>query len=431
MPKPWEMDWSKAPTEPKPASENKPPWEQDWGGVAPKEEKYNNAESATQGFGNGLMLGYAPHAQAAVATGIDKGLIDGKSLLSALAGPGALATELGRKYFSGELNEDPRSYKDAYLQNRDQMIKRQDEMKKEDPISFGGGQVAGAVTGAVIPGAMLGKAAQGAQALSLGQRMLQGTKAGMAYGALANPGDTEGEMGGLQLGDRAKNSATGAAVGAALPVAMAAGKGALDTIGKGAKAVRDLSAYGSLGPKIPEAIKDIMSGRAQKMGDAMMSEGVVGLGSSRKAIADNLANVKPLPKDYFFSVRGGKTPTEMREASELLTAAKDIASKSSGSKSPVGLFDLAALASMGPKGLLLSGGKRLAQDRGASVLAHAGQGAMNAANKASGWGRTLTNLEQSNPMAFSALMQGLKQKSGFDQENVPAPEAIDRYLSGN
>lgn len=135
-------------------------------------------EAALQGFGQAGTFGYLPNIQAAAQKVTDP-------LFSAITGQ----------------DVEPESYVEA----RDKLKKRDEGLLESNPGSYMAGQVAGSLA-TPVPGSGLIKGAGVAKAAARG-----------ALGsAIYNPGETEGEISGLQLGDRAKQAAVGGLIGGGL-----------------------------------------------------------------------------------------------------------------------------------------------------------------------------------------------------------------------
>lgn len=175
------------------------------------------AQTALEHFGKGASLGYLPQLQAGAEKAVDT-IGDVKDKALDIVGLGDLASidfQLRKKGF-----KLPDS---TYTEVRDANIKRQAEQAKVNPgvahaADIAGGLTTGIATSGLLPevGAattIAGKVAQGA---------VQGAKVGGIYGAVANPGDVEGEVSPLQLKQRAMNAgkgaATGAVIGGAVPI---------------------------------------------------------------------------------------------------------------------------------------------------------------------------------------------------------------------
>lgn len=170
-------------------------------------EKTSAGMAALEHYGNTATMGYLPQLQAGVE----------KLLPNPTADVDAKLKEEGFYVPSNDR---------SYLEARDENIKRLADEKADHPIASGVGTAAGIVAGAALPAGQIAKTA------GLGAKALHGAKMGAAYGAIANPGDTEGEYSPLQVMDRGKNAAIGAGIGAIAPVAV-------EGVKKGAGAVKD------------------------------------------------------------------------------------------------------------------------------------------------------------------------------------------------
>ncbi|MHB8484058.1 MAG: hypothetical protein ACYDBV_15280, partial [Nitrospiria bacterium] len=157
----------------------------------------SKAMTALESFGNGLSLGYLPHLQA-----------------------------LGEKIETPVLNylTGKNVPTDDYLSARDANIQRQQQQMQANPKTALAGNIAGGLTtgiatmGLMAPAAEAGTAANVAKTASLaskvGQGVMTGAKVGATFGAIANPGDTQGEISPLQLSQRAQGAYQGAKFGA-------------------------------------------------------------------------------------------------------------------------------------------------------------------------------------------------------------------------
>jgi len=147
----------------------------------------------------------------------DSAVDSGKAFLdnfgnTALMGYGAQAKALVEKPLYGALNAitgndvEP----DDYLKARDGYLRESKKLSDEHPIASGAGMLAGGLSTALIPGV---GAAKGATALA---RIGNAAKTSAVIGGAYNPGDTEGEISPLQLGDRGINAAKGFVIGGGL-----------------------------------------------------------------------------------------------------------------------------------------------------------------------------------------------------------------------
>lgn len=114
---------------------------------------------------------------------------------------------------------------DSYLQSRDATVNRMQQENQDNPVTATVGKglgMVGQVAGAAVTG--------GASALptAFGDAAIAGAKIGAVYGGLSNPGDTQGQIAPVQLGDRLKNALIGAPFGAAMGVG---GYGAVKGVG--------------------------------------------------------------------------------------------------------------------------------------------------------------------------------------------------------
>jgi len=205
-------------------------------GIEP-EQKHSKKQTALEGFGNGISMGYLPHLQA------------GAESLGDLIGSGkdkALDAVGLDKYASvdHQLEKDGFQLPDSgYVKSRDENIKRQKDQATENPWTAGTANVAGALTGGIASAPLFGVAnstralpaitrlADGKRAFDLG-RVGQAAMTGATVGVLANPGDTKGEISPMQLKERAVNGAIGAGIGGGL-------QGGLEVGGKLAPVISD------------------------------------------------------------------------------------------------------------------------------------------------------------------------------------------------
>lgn len=136
------------------------------------------AEAGVQGLGQGGLMGYLPNIQA-VSEQVTF------PIMSAISGQ--------------KVEADP------YVQAREAYKQRDVSLQKEAPGSYMAGELAGAVA-TPVPGMGLLKSSKvGAK---LGQAGLAAAQ-GAIGSALYNPGDVEGEVSGLQLGERLRQGAVG------------------------------------------------------------------------------------------------------------------------------------------------------------------------------------------------------------------------------
>jgi hypothetical protein len=228
-----------------------------------KSEDSSAGMTALESFGNAATLGYLPHIQAAVQGPMNKAL----------------------DYVTG--NNVGNESLDSYVARRDENIRRIAQQAKDNPKSAMAGTIGGIAASALAAGGA-GVSANGA---TFGARALQGVKTGAALGALANPGDTEGEAG-LQLEERAKNAAIGGALGGAA-------QGVAEGIGKvGSKAAKyfrskaEERAFKALGPDLRAVRQNMSKDQINSIGRTLIDDGVVNATSSTDDIARNITPAK-------------------------------------------------------------------------------------------------------------------------------------------
>lgn len=228
--KPWEK-YANASTQSQEGEAPAGPWVKY---QAPKKEEPQTSakQAALEHFGNAASLGYLPQLQ-----GLASQLMPDPN------------REVNRKL--RDQGFEIQEQKPTYLYERDAAIKRLEQEAKEHPYAAGVGSVGGALTSGIAASALTPINA----ASRLG-RVLQAGKGGALLGAIANPGDKEGEVAdGVQLDDRARNALTGAALGSA-------GQGAIEGASKAAKAFLSL----------PETLKAKAEERAFKSAGAMLKD---------------------------------------------------------------------------------------------------------------------------------------------------------------
>lgn len=223
-------------------------------------------EAALEHFGNQAALGYLPQLEAATEPAFNKvaDLVTGNNV-------------------SG-------SDKSTYLDRRDQEIKRLAQEAQDNPAAAKIGDVGGMLAG----GAALSAAApiEGANWIA---RAKQAAKVGGAVGAIANPGDTEGEVSPLQIPQRAVDAAGGAAIGGAVQGA-AEGLSSLGQKGQGFFADRAgnkaAKAIGIDKPAAKVLIKKYGQDSVRDLGQSALDNGLIGPLSSQETIASRAANSK-------------------------------------------------------------------------------------------------------------------------------------------
>lgn len=187
-----------------------------------------------QGAGQAYTLGYLPNIQAAAQKVTDPiySVITGKDV-------------------------EPQTYIEA----RDANIKTDQSLQKENPGSYLGGQVVGTIAS---PSPIKG----GGLIKTIGKGLLESS--------LYNPGEKEGEVSGLQVGERLKQGLIGGGVGGAL-----GGVGGL--ISKSApklKSASDYSTIKALGAQKGDFKRLSNKNEIQKVADFAKKEGLTGIGKT-------------------------------------------------------------------------------------------------------------------------------------------------------
>ena len=234
------------------------------------EPETSAGQSALEHYGNTMLAGYLPHVQA----------LAGKLMPDPSGGVDA---ELEKQGFTVNNAPEP-----SYIESRDANLKRLELEAKEHPVGSGIGTGIGIVgSGLMLPAGALAKGA------SLGAKAAQGAKIGAAYGAIQNPGDKEGEVDPLQLGDRVKNAGIGAAVGGAVPVAIEGASSAAKKVSDYLRTKAAEKAFRSLGRGTPQSMqKMVKSGENVAIGRELLDEGAIPVLGTPRRIQDRVAKLK-------------------------------------------------------------------------------------------------------------------------------------------
>ena len=216
-------------------------------------------QAGVQGAGDAMTFGYAPQLNAGIQKGAE-GAVSLKDRIAKLLGADSMMSQRAQMEAQGfKLPAE-----ESYVEARDRYKGRTDQLAKENPWSYGAGQVAGTLaSGAAIPG---GQAAKGASLLA---KLTRGAGTGLAMSAVQNPGDVEGVVDPLQMGDRATNAAVGGGIGAAIPLAG-------NYISPLLKKAADKLAFKALGPFAKEARLANDFGRTGDIGREALENGTIG-----------------------------------------------------------------------------------------------------------------------------------------------------------
>lgn len=150
--------------------------------------------------------------------------------------------------------------------------------------------IAGKIGGALLGGAATGGGGFIAKGGTTLGKVARAGAVGSAFGAVSNPGATAGEVEPLQISERAKNAVVGSVIGAGL-------QGLGSGIAKVVKGPKDLKALANEKAfKVTGATKkgfEVASSKdqVQKIGKALLDEGLVTAGTSTTALAKKLDTV--------------------------------------------------------------------------------------------------------------------------------------------
>jgi len=250
------------------------------------EPKHSAARSALDHYANTVSYGYLPQLTAGTEMLVNKA---SKTLAAGLMLPVDHPDMVNKKLeHQGFIIEEQEP---SYVKSRDEVSKRLKEEFEENPVSSGAGMIGGAVS-------MFGpsRAFINAGKSPLGKVGRTAAVSG-AMGFARNPGDVEGEINPVQLGDRAKEGAIAAALGAALGTAIekpwrgtGGGKGGLGKILEKKANEKAVSAAIAPNKKGMEELK--RTGQIDEIGRMLLEEKIVRPLSTTKGIADKVGRLK-------------------------------------------------------------------------------------------------------------------------------------------
>lgn len=277
----------------------------------PGRGELNEDATKVEHFANGAMLGYLPQVQAAT----QKPMF---AVLNAATGQ----------------NVEP----DRYVDARDANIKRLEEQARLHPAEAAGAELAGMAANSMVMPAPMPKFLNGTGKGVKGLMRAAGKGAvyGAEYGAVANPGDVEGEIAPVQLGERIGKSVEGAYSGAkfgaglnlagkvagslpevgksALSVALGPSKKNIDYYLKNAKDVNAAKSIEELKGKVDEIVGGLR-GEVEK-GKMSVAEAKQSLADIERKIADNRKE-----SNFNYSVTKTQVNQALRDAREELSRA--------------------------------------------------------------------------------------------------------------
>lgn len=221
-----------------------------------------------------------------------------------------------------------------YTQLRDENIKRMASQEQEHPTASKIGTGLGIGASLLVPGGAVAKEA------GLLAKIGAGAKTGAVYGALSNPGDTEGEISPFQLKERSKNAAMGAALGAGTAGVIGGLQKGAEYISPILKGRAEKNAMGAIGVT-KAAEKKLGEEGSRALGREALDSGLIDVLSTPSSIAKKTAALKE---------KAGE------EIGSLITGADQAgASKIDSVKQAVGLLEdpeiLASSKIPGAKGL--------------------------------------------------------------------------------
>lgn len=226
-----------------------------------------SGEAALAGFGQAATLGYLPQLQAAASQGID-------AITQFI--PGSPANVDRALEAQGFTVQQP-----TYISERDAFARQAQELQQQNPVAYGAGQVAGALTSGVATGGAGGAA-------SLVGKVGQAAKTGGLMGLLQNPGEIEGELDPLQLQERLKNAAIGAVSGAVVQGSISGASSVaqkLKEIPTNLKRFSELKALKASGAMLRDFRKAYGNNKASELGREVLDSGIVSAGDDVADIA--------------------------------------------------------------------------------------------------------------------------------------------------
>ena len=244
-------------------------------------EKYSQTDSALRGAAQGATFGFADEIAGAFGG------------LSSYVDP----------------NSDPTAtWSERYSQSRDASRRAFDDAYKQNPYSYGAGELGASVVTALAPGGLVVKGAQG---LSKGAQLARGAQAGSKLAKLGKVARTGTLQAGLygagdseqeNLSDVAKDAAKAAALGAGTNLALAgfgkaipkekfadAYKYLANKLGSGSKRLAERSAvHATVGNQAKYMDDLVRRGKVGERGRAILDEGLLdGIAPNRQKLYSN------------------------------------------------------------------------------------------------------------------------------------------------
>lgn len=171
-----------------------------------------------------------------------------------------------------------------YVKARDAGYATDRRLQESNPYAFVGGNLAGGLVPAIAT--MGGSAA--ASGAGTAANIARGAGTGLAYGALTNPGATEGEIDPLQISDRAKGAAVGGIIGGAIPAIGAGLSKVSDRAGKILKEFAEDRALKAAGAMKGDLTKLGQKDKVSELGRTLLDENIVTPLARPKIIAERI-----------------------------------------------------------------------------------------------------------------------------------------------
>lgn len=228
-------------------------------------------KAALSSFGDAASLGYLPQLRAMAEPLTDRAF---KAVTGADVEPAPLSQVI-------PMGPD-------YIASRDQASKEIAKQRQDQPVASLLGGLAGSVATAPLLGGTAGAATK------LG-RIGQAVKGGAIAGLLQNPGDVEGAVSPLQLGERAQGAVQGGLLGGAAGTtgeALGAAGKALGSIPAKLEQYGQTKAFKSSGAMLKDFRKAFDKGKVEELGQEMIDSGLVKPGSTFEDVASQGAELK-------------------------------------------------------------------------------------------------------------------------------------------
>jgi len=260
--------------------------------LEPINKQASKPQAALESFGQGLLAGYLPQAQAATELGLSK-IVD--PVIEAISGQEMQPVD--------------------YTKSRDVNIARMAEQEKQYPALTTGSRIAGGlIQGIATP---LPKALTPASLLgSVGK----GAAVGAGYGLLQNPGDVEGEVNVTQIPERLKGAAQGAALGGAIgPAAYGISKG-LTSLSKSSDKLDEMAnefALRQSGVMLKDVRQLESKGQIQEFGKFLRSKGLVKAGDTFETVSQKADELRKLAGQKLSDLYGKASEAQQKHFQDI------------------------------------------------------------------------------------------------------------------